>query len=321
MRGLAISLALLALLALAVIARGAECSDSTVLIADEGPTPTPSPSPTPTPTPSPTPTPTPTPPGNWATLIDHCWPMEGNANDACTGATAVDLVNVGSPTYSTSTFIAGAQSVQFTSTQALQAPATTDLASPASDNLTVWCWVNLSSVASNSTLVGKWQTGAGYDLYLLVNTGAEDLGGSENAVTPAIANIWSATPTGWSFIAWRGRSASGATTMRLNRWTGSSTLNVATAATSATLSDASATKFGIGTGGHGSTAAGNFDDCGWEAAVLADTALCKICSCGVDNSACTCSGTTFTGTGRRTTDCGSCTLPADCTADPATIAP
>jgi hypothetical protein len=287
------------------------------------PTPTNSPVPTATPTPSPTPTPTPTPnvpSANWSTIIDHCWPFDGNANDACTGATAVNLSSISTgPTWDTTTKIEGANSASFTTGQGFQTSGTTILAAPGGDALTMWCFVNLSSVAADGTLMGKWASPNGYELWLDNNTGNEDLAGQENAQAPNIANIWNATPTGWSFIWWRAKSASGASTVRIGQWSGSGTLNNNTAGTAATVADATTVRFTIFGGARG-TVAGNVDMCGWDATNLDDASLCKICSCGVDGSLCTCSGTSFATTGRRTTDCGTCTLPSDCTAStPATF--
>jgi len=42
--------------------------------------------------------------------------------------------------------------------------------------------------------------------------------------------------------------------------------------------------------------------------------VCRVCSCGIRGEQCTCSGTTFTSTGRNASACGSCALPADCSA-------
>lgn len=45
-------------------------------------------------------------------------------------------------------------------------------------------------------------------------------------------------------------------------------------------------------------------------AALANTSICRICSCGIKGEQCTCSGTTYTSSGRNAAYCGSCTLPA-----------
>jgi Concanavalin A-like lectin/glucanases superfamily len=57
-----------------------------------------------------------------------------------------------------------------------------------------------------------------------------------------------------------------------------------------------------------------FTDTGWSDTsasngVMDPQALCRICSCGVNGAACTCSGASYTNSGRNVS-CGSCTLPA-----------
>jgi hypothetical protein len=54
---------------------------------------------------------------------------------------------------------------------------------------------------------------------------------------------------------------------------------------------------------------GNLDECFVIALELPATDVCRICSCGIDGSLCTCSGTSYTSSGRRTTSCNTCTLP------------
>lgn len=50
------------------------------------------------------------------------------------------------------------------------------------------------------------------------------------------------------------------------------------------------------------------------AGAMADTSICRICSCGVSGELCTRSGTSFGNTGRNASDCHGCTLPADASA-------
>lgn len=59
---------------------------------------------------------------------------------------------------------------------------------------------------------------------------------------------------------------------------------------------------------------GQVDEVACATAVLSAASLCRICSCQIDGSQCTCNGTAFATKGRNTTDCGTCTLPVDCTA-------
>lgn len=69
-----------------------------------------------------------------------------------------------------------------------------------------------------------------------------------------------------------------------------------------------ASEFGV------SAVTGNIDEAWIYDGVLSDAAMCRICSCGIDDSLCTYSGTTFVDAGRNTTECGSCTLCSDASA-------
>jgi Concanavalin A-like lectin/glucanases superfamily len=59
---------------------------------------------------------------------------------------------------------------------------------------------------------------------------------------------------------------------------------------------------------------GQFDEAACFGNALSAEAICRICSCGIRGEQCTCSGTSFASTGRNATLCGSCALPADCSA-------
>lgn len=269
-------------------------------------------SPSPTPTGGgPTPTPTPPPAPNWSTIIDHCWNFENNLNDSCTGATPINLVvrNTG-VSFTTLITVEGAYVMQTTSNNGVVANTTTELAAPG-DTLTMWCFARPEGILlANAGFMGKYTSGTGYALSLLSNTGAEDLLGNEQTRTATIPDVFP-TPAPFSFIWWRAKQTSASAICRIGQWSGSATLNSAQCGATATLADATAEKFYIGY----STSLvagqpGTYDACGWDATNLDDAALCRICSCGVDGSACACSGTTYTNEGRRTTFCGSCTLPA-----------
>jgi hypothetical protein len=59
---------------------------------------------------------------------------------------------------------------------------------------------------------------------------------------------------------------------------------------------------------------GQVDECFVINVTLSAASVCRICSCGLDGALCTCSGAAFATTGRKATACGSCALPADCSA-------
>ena len=58
---------------------------------------------------------------------------------------------------------------------------------------------------------------------------------------------------------------------------------------------------------------GQFDEAFIYSGILSATSKCRICSCGVDGTLCSCSGASFVSTGRNSS-CGSCSLPANCSA-------
>jgi hypothetical protein len=72
--------------------------------------------------------------------------------------------------------------------------------------------------------------------------------------------------------------------------------------------------FVVGGQSGGSAFQGQVDEVWCSGAGLSAQSICRICSCGVRGEQCTCTGTAFASTGRNATACGSCTLPADCSA-------
>jgi len=59
---------------------------------------------------------------------------------------------------------------------------------------------------------------------------------------------------------------------------------------------------------------GQLDECFIASNALSPQAVCRICSCGVRGEKCSCQGSTYFTIGRNTSNCGGCTLPADCQA-------
>jgi hypothetical protein len=71
--------------------------------------------------------------------------------------------------------------------------------------------------------------------------------------------------------------------------------------------------FAVGSPASG-TFVGQVDEVWCTNTALSAASLCRICSCGIRGELCSCTGTAFNVTGRNASACGSCTLPADCTA-------
>jgi len=74
------------------------------------------------------------------------------------------------------------------------------------------------------------------------------------------------------------------------------------------------TEFALGANSGSASMIGQLDEAACYTGALSPAAVCRICSCGVRGEQCTCSGATFTSTGRNAGACGSCALPADCSA-------
>lgn len=75
-----------------------------------------------------------------------------------------------------------------------------------------------------------------------------------------------------------------------------------------------AVAFQLATSNGGFPYAGQLDECFVTNMALSAASVCRICSCGLRGEQCSCSGATYTSTGRNAASCGSCTLPADCSA-------
>jgi hypothetical protein len=75
--------------------------------------------------------------------------------------------------------------------------------------------------------------------------------------------------------------------------------------------------FKIGSGGVKGDFYGYADECFVYKGVLSQRDACRICSCGVDGSLCSCSAdNNWASRGRWDSDCGNCTLPTSCLTPP-----
>jgi hypothetical protein len=76
---------------------------------------------------------------------------------------------------------------------------------------------------------------------------------------------------------------------------------------------ANSSDFRIGSGANKGDFYGYADECFVYKGVLSARDVCRICSCGIDGSLCTCSmDNNWTNRGRWETDCGNCSLPTSC---------
>lgn len=238
--------------------------------------------------------------GAW--MLDEATGTRVNAQ----GTTARDMAKVGAcasvTTMGNSTVdkMEGAASAVVVATSCL---ATTDTFAGVVA-VTVGCWVKAAPPTGDAAFVmHDWsnspntvklfRTAAGGYSFGVRNTGAV-------LVSATSANSW---PTAvWSHVVGT-LSAAGAVTLYVN--------GVQVAATTNTPVAAATLPFYLG---ENSTFAGNLDECVVDDIPMAAASVCRICSCGIRGEQCTCNGAAFTSTGRNATACGSCTLPADCSA-------
>jgi hypothetical protein len=239
-----------------------------------------------------------------AWMLDEATGTRVNAQ----GTTSRDmLVNAGNPVNSTDR-MEGAASMN--ATIGAEALATTDTFSTLLSPFSVGCWVKPAGTYPTSgdgsgafvmhhwdiSAVGTWHLrrwGAGYAL---------DVKNADSSrSTLATPLSWPGTTT-WHHVAATYVSAGtgrvyvdGAQVASTTMGTGTTTANVLYLM-------------------NNNDFFGQLDECWLAAAQLAAASICRICSCGVRGEQCTCSGTAFASVGRNATACGSCTLPADCSA-------
>jgi len=274
---------------------------------------------------------------NWSAAVDHCWNFDGTPNDSCTGATPINLVPVGSPTYNSTNVIQGT-SIYFNrdTPDGVQANSTAELAPPAGDTLTMWCWANVDPAVASSMFMSKllWGNagsgiGPGYGIqfgHRSGDTGIRDLLGFEaialTRATGSVFDTFPTNPTGWNFVWWRAKTTAADGKCSFGRLFGASTIQSASCDIAQTAADATSTLFSIGNWpdpDFPQSSTGYYDECGWDANNLSDTSICRICSCGVNGAACACSGTSYISEGRNNSHCGNCALPACNLATPGTL--
>jgi hypothetical protein len=238
---------------------------------------------------------------SWVPSMLGAWMLDESSGTRVNaqGTTARDLtVGAGSPSNSTDR-MEGAASLNITAT-------TTDLLTNESFTglvaLSIGCWVK--SNATNMTFaMHDWTNSKNTFRLNRTLTGGYSFAVFNNNTTNLIItspNSW--TTTVWSHVVGT-LSAAGDMALYVNGAQVATGTNAPVAAANVQLYI-----------GDNATYTGLLDECVFDDLPWAAASVCRICSCGIRGEQCTCSGTAFASTGRNATACGSCTLPADCSA-------
>ena len=240
-------------------------------------------------------------PPSWVSATVGAWMLDEAADprvNAQGNAARNLLTTSGTVTNDTVVVKEGTASALFdVSTEGLSAsdPAFDALSSP----LTIGCWHYPNALAGTHLSIVRVLATAGFQLGFVgtsMQFSVYDAGGvlRGSGTAPIAATTW--THFVGSYLA---------PTLTLFQ----NGAQVATAATAAS-SPAVATPLVVSSG----WANGRLDECFVAATAFAPDAICRICSCGLRGERCLCAGAAFATTGRNATDCGACTLPADCSA-------
>jgi len=246
----------------------------------------------------------PTPAPSWVSSMLAAWMLDEASGTRVNaqGTTARDLSNTDNldPIGNTHR-MEGAMSAAVTASSAKHTNDTfPSLVAP----LTVGCWVDSSPIAC-AFVMHDYNTTAGTFQLLRTVTGgfafsAYDSGGTIHTATTA--NSWNAA--GFHHVA--GTLVSGGSLIVYVDGAQQATAAMGTAAAHSGafyLSD----NYCFG---------GYLDECFLAPLAISAASICRVCSCGIRGEQCMCSGSTYTTTGRNATACGSCTLPASCSAPP-----
>lgn len=177
-------------------------------------------------------------------------------------------------------------------------------------SLSMGCWFRPALTGIDNTLLTKQDTLAGADGFsLTTNTDVAPKAKFYVAATSVLSSGTSALNT-WGHYAGVFDDTGDTIAAYMNGVAGS------TAAVSSLTENAR--PFYVGGDGTNHDVVGRIDECWVYAGALAAASICRICSCGLSGSLCKCgsgvSATAFATTGRNGDSCGSCALPANCSA-------
>lgn len=268
---------------------------------------------TPTLTPTPTVTPTNAPLSDWTSSFLAVYRMEeaSGTRDNAEGDANNDLTNAG-PNNDTSLKQEGSASVNFDGTTALSCAGGTcsELMGGLSGDHTSGCWAYDSATVDFPILWGNYDfTNGEYTDFLVGSRNVRYHVFASGVSTEATITSGLAATT-WTHVASR-YTASG-TALKVYAKSGASSNLTATATGSYAVPTAPGRGWFYSP--LGGRVIGKLDECFAIGSALVDASICRICSCQIDGTLCTRSGTSFVSTGRNATMCGSCTLPADASA-------
>jgi hypothetical protein len=211
------------------------------------------------------------------------------------GDPTMDLAVNGSVTQDTTNKIQGVAAAKFIDNStylSVTAAAISNLVSP----LSVGCWIRPTASPSLGFFLGRWgthgflldQEGTNARFYIRVSsTNYQTSGGAFGGIN-AFHHVVGTYAHPSMIVYTDGQ-------------------NTGTATAGAALPTESV-QFQLGTSNAGFPYAGQLDECFIASGALAPTQVCRICSCGLDGSLCTCSGASYTSSGRNASNCGSCTM-------------
>jgi hypothetical protein len=278
------------------------------------PTPTATGGATATPTVTPTPTVTATPAGSvdWSASFAGVWSLDDQANTTrvnrgtCGGVPANCYVTDPTGVARSTTHQEGAASASFDSAQNDYLTCTNAtcaaLKVAANDSVTVGCWAWPLGALDYPVLLKMYGTG-GYLLYRGLNSDPTLYFDIKDTGTPTgAASVAQMTVQEWTHAV--GRFDNSSNTIQ-------TFIDGVADGTPVTKTNVSAptADFFLSSSSADEDWGGLLDECFVAKSVLRDAEICRICSCDIDGSLCTCdSHGYFIDTGRNVTDCNSCLL-------------
>ncbi len=237
---------------------------------------------------------------DWSTQFWGLWRMEENSGTrADSSGNGRDLAEVGG-TAPAAAAVEGAASVDLIDAQESLSRATDNLSA---QSITFGCWA-YPTESGGGDIVGRWASNVGWQLERRVS-GARSLC-RVGAVSDSFQSPGVMDQDTWTHAVCAYSAASGNIQSYANGLADTVDAGVATLA-------ASATNLRVGTGDSAGKLQARIDECFVFAGRLDTAAICRVCSCGVNGAACSCSGivpTQYADTGRNATMCGGCALPA-----------
>jgi len=298
----------------------AECNGCTLPPCDANPPVTPTPTPTPTATPVPGP--------DWGGAFAAVWDLDEQSDGSapvtraaiagtCSSGGDCDLTDDNTTPSDAVNKQQGARAASFTRSNAeslsCTSPACSEIRPAAGASVTTGCWArhNAGTYGAITVAYGSGTGGWYLDSHfgdpnhdsVAFGVGAD----SGSTLEVATANLTMPNDT-WRHVVGRFDDTAGQSDIFLNgesATTGAAT-GFGTQPSTFSLSSSSA---GFGWDGQ-------LDECFVATFALTDQEICRICSCGIDGTRCACFASTYVSTGRNTTECGNCTLPAACDAPP-----